>query len=325
MTETVLVSELEYAKGRDVFQAAAELRVQPAPVDELELAAAVLAAGARAVIVGVMPYLGPLYEALAEVAAGRGALIARFGVGHDSIDKRQAAARGITVTNTPGVLDQSVAEHTVWLMGCLAKNVARGDASLHAGQFQGMAGIELGGRTLGLVGCGPIGRRVARIAHHGLGMCVLAAGRRSAAEIGDVDGVDRYTNEVDQVFREADVVSLHVPATAETRHFVDRRRLGLMRPSALLVNTARGVLVDERALFDALAGDVIGGAALDVFETEPYVPVAPDKDLRQLSNVVLTPHIGSNTREANRRMAEASLHCALEFLAGRADGLPRVN
>jgi len=323
MTETVLVSELEYAKGRDVFQAAAELCVQPAPVEELELAAAVLAARARAVIVGVRPYLGPLYEALAEVAGGRGALIARFGVGHDSIDKRQAAARGITVTNTPGVLDQSVAEHALWLMGSLARHVAGGDAALRGGQFQGLPGIELTGRTLAVIGCGPIGRRVARIAQHGLGMHVLGVDR-VPVEVSAATGLDAYTNDADRAFAEADMVSVHLPATAETRHFVDRRRLELMKPSALLVNTARGALVDERALFDALAGGTIAGAALDVYETEPYVPAAPDKDLRRLANTVLTPHVGSNTREANRRMAEASLACASNFLAGRLEALPRI-
>jgi len=275
------------------------------------------------VIVGVMPYLGPLYEALAAVAGGRGALIARFGVGHDSIDKRQAAARGITVTNTPGVLDQSVAEHALWVMGSLARPVAGGDAALRGGQFQGLAGIELAGRTLAVIGCGPIGRRVARIGQQGLGMYVLGVDR-VPVEVGFATGLDAYTNDADRAFAEADVVSLHLPATAETRHFVDRRRLELMKPSALLVNTARGSLVDERALFDALAGDTIAGAALDVYETEPYVPAAPAKDLRRLPNTLLTPHVGSNTREANRRMAEASLRCAREFLAGRFDGLPRV-
>lgn len=333
--ETILVSELEFGKGRNVFQAAAGVAVQPAAADELELAAAVRAAQARAVIVGVMPYLGPLYEALAEVAGTRGALIARFGVGHDSVDKRQAAARGIVVTNTPGVLDQSVAEHALWLMGALARHVASAEASLRAGRFQGTPGIELSGKTLGLIGFGAIGRRVARIAHHGLGMRVSAADRRSPAdlerelkrpmaEIATEFGLIEYTDDCDRVFRAADVVSLHLPAMAETRHFIDGRRLGLMKPTALLVNTARGMIVDEAALYDALAGGMIAGAALDVYETEPYVPVAPGKDLRSLANTLLTPHIGSNTLEANRRMAESSLKCATDFLAGRLDQLPRV-
>jgi lactate dehydrogenase-like 2-hydroxyacid dehydrogenase len=282
-----------------------------------------------------MPYFGPLYEALAETAGERGALIARFGVGHDSIDKRQAAARGIVVTNTPGVLDQSVAEHAMWLMGSLARNVARGDANLREGRFQGTAGIELSGKTLGVIGFGAIGRRVARIAYHGLGMRVLAAERRPTAElerelkrpmseIAASFGLIGYSDDCDLVFREADVVSLHLPAMAETRHFVDRRRLGLMKPSALLVNTARGALVDEQAMFDALTAGTIAGAALDVYEAEPYVPADPDKDLRRLTNTLLTPHIGSNTLEANRRMAEASLACVCHFLAGRLEQLSRV-
>ena len=168
--ETILVTQLEYAKGEQIFRTASGLRVEAAPSEEQPLADAVLAARARAVIVGVHPYTGPLYKALAATAAGRGAIIARFGVGHDSVDKRLAADHGITVTNTPGVLDQSVAEHALWLMGNLARRVSQSEASLRSGRFQGAAGIELGGKTLGILGCGAIGRRVARIAHFGLGM-----------------------------------------------------------------------------------------------------------------------------------------------------------
>lgn len=335
MSETILVSQAEYVKGQAVFQAAAEPTVRPAPAEERELAAAVRAAGARAVIVGVAPYVGPLYEALAAVAGPRGAIIARFGVGHDSIDKRQAAARGIVVTNTPGVLDQSVAEHAVWLMGGLARNVARAENNLRAGRFQAEAGVELSGKVLGVVGFGAIGRRVARIAHHGLGMTVLAADRRPPEElerdlkqpmvqIAAEFGLVEYSQDCDRVFAGADVVSLHLPAVAETRHFVDRRRLGLMKRTALLVNTARGLVVDERALYEALSSGTIAGAALDVYQAEPYVPVDPEMDLRRLSNTLLTPHIGSNTLEANRRMAEASLRSAIDFLAGRTALLPRV-
>jgi lactate dehydrogenase-like 2-hydroxyacid dehydrogenase len=333
--ETILVAQLEYDKGRAVFEAAAGVSVRPAPEEELELAAAVRASRARAVIVGVAPYRGPLYAALAEVAAGRGALIARFGVGHDSVDKCQAAACGIVVTNTPGVLDQSVAEHAVWLMGGLARHVASAETNLRAGRFRGTAGIELGGKTLGVIGFGAIGRRVARIAHHGLGMRVSAADRRTTAELerelkrpmAEITaefGLTEYIADCDCVFGTADVVTLHVPAMAETRHFVDRRRLELMQPTALLVNTARGMIVDENALYDALTAGSIAGAALDVYETEPYVPADPAKDLRTLTNTLLTPHIGSNTLEANRRMAESSLKSAQEFLAGRLDQLPRV-
>ncbi|MHB8901201.1 MAG: NAD(P)-dependent oxidoreductase, partial [Thermoguttaceae bacterium] len=321
--------------GEDVFSAAAGVRVEPAGADEAALAAAVRAQGCRAVIVGVHPYRGQLYQSLASVAGEAGALIARFGVGHDSIDKALAAAHGIRVTNTPGVLDQSVAEHTLWLMGALARNVPASDARLRDDQFRGEAGIELGGKLLGIAGCGAIGRRVAAMAHFGLGMRVLAADCRPAEqlecelglpcpELFARWGVDDYTTDTDRVFREADVVSIHLPALPETRNYVNTHRLAQMGRGAMLVNTARGSIVDEAALFDALAAGRIAGAALDVYQQEPYVPADPARDLRQLDNIVLTPHIGSNTREANRRMAEASLANAVHFLAGRLDALTPV-
>lgn len=335
-SDTILVTEPEYRKGEDVFTAAADVQVAPVAADEVALAAAVRTHQCRAVIVGVHPYRQELYEALAEVAGEGPALIARFGVGHDSIDKQQAAARNIWVANTPGVLDQSVAEHTLWLMGALARHLASADTALRAGTFRGAPGIELGGKLLGILGCGPIGRRVAAIAHFGLGMRVLAVGRRSAerleqdlglprSEIMARWGLDDYTIDSDRVFHEADVVSIHLPALPETRNYVDAQRLAQMRPTALLINTARGSIVDEGALFDALAADRLAGAALDVYPQEPYVPVEPAKDLRRLANVVLTPHIGSNTREANDRMAAASLANVLHFLARRYDALTLVS
>jgi phosphoglycerate dehydrogenase-like enzyme len=130
---------------------------------------------------------------------------------------------------------------------------------------------------------------------------------------------------IERILGQADVVSLHLPATPQTRRLLDAGWLRQMKAGALLINTARGAVLDEAALFDALEERRLGGAALDVFEQEPYRPVAPDKDLRTLENVVLTPHIGSNTREANQRMAVASLQNVRHFLAGRQERLTRVD
>jgi lactate dehydrogenase-like 2-hydroxyacid dehydrogenase len=176
---------------------------------------------------------------------------------------------------------------------------------------------------------------VAQIAHFGLGMRVVAAESRRGedleraegqpiAELLDAWGIEEITSDVDRVLGEADVVSIHLPANEQTRQFVDARRLAALRPDALLVNTARGSVLDEAALYDALASGRLGGAGLDVFETEPYRPAAEGKDLRTLANVVLTPHIGSNTRQANRRMAESCLANVLHFFAGRHEQLTRV-
>jgi lactate dehydrogenase-like 2-hydroxyacid dehydrogenase len=336
MAKCVLVTEAEYEKGRTVFADVQDVELVRIGAGEQLLADAILACGVRAVIIGHNRYVGPLYAALGRTGADSGALLARFGVGHDGLDKAQARAHGIAVTNTPGTLDASVAEHVFWLLGCLIKQVARLDAQFRAGQFTGHTGLELCGRTLGLLGFGGIARRVARIANFGLGMRVLACGRRTGDELArderrpigellDQLGVAQYTTDADTVFRESDVVSIHLPAQADTLGFVDARRLALLKPAAWLINTSRGSVADEAALYDALRSGRFAGAGLDVFHTEPYVPVSPEKDLRQLDNVVLSPHVGSNTHAANRRMAEASLANVRAFFAGRLDELTRVD
>lgn len=321
-TETILVAELEFRKAEEVFRAAKDVRCEPAPADETAMTAAVISHGARAVIVGVAPYRGPLYEALGRK---NGAIIARFGVGHDSIDKTLARQHGIVVTNTPGVLDISVAEHSIWLMGCLARKIVRLETRFRKGEFVGEVGMELHGKTLGILGFGGIGRSVASIAHFGFGMKVIACSRNKPAEPPARFGVERFTTDAEELFRAADIVSVHLPANANTQRFVNAARLAWLKPGAMLINTARGALLDEEALYDALASGRLAGAALDVFEREPYVPARPDKDLRTLENVVLTPHVGSNTREANRRMAESSLENVRCFLAGKLDRLTRVD
>lgn len=320
--ETVLVTEMEFRKAEQMFRAANDVRCEPVAPDENALAAAVADRGARAVIVGVAPYGGPLYAALGRQ---KSALIARFGVGHDSINKPLARQHGIIVTNTPGVLDVSVAEHAMWLMGCLARKVSRLEAKLRAGGFAGEVGIELRGKTLGILGFGAIGRRVAAIAHFGFGMKVVACDQVTPAEPLASLGVERFTTEAEEMFRESDFVSVHLPVLPATQRFINATRLAWLKPSAMLINTARGAVLDEEALYDALAAGRLAGAGLDVFEKEPYQPVRPEKDLRRMENVVLTPHIGSNTREANQRMAEACLANVRHFLAGQLDRLTRVN
>lgn len=336
MAEVILVTEKEYQKAEAVFQAVDDLQTEAVSGGEQQLAEAVVRRTARAVIVGVERYDGPLYEALGVAAAGQGAIIARFGVGHDGIDKPRARQHGIVVTNTPGVLDISVAEHTIWLIGALARRVCRLESLFRAGEFASQSGMEVHGKTLGVVGFGAIGRRVAAMAHFGFGMRVAVADCLTAAdlekreqrpldEILAAGGLSLYTDQLETVLRQADFVTLHVSATAQTKHLIDARRLGMMKPGAALINTSRGSVVDEAALYDALDGGHLGGAALDVFETEPYRPVAPEKDLRTLDCVVLTPHVGSNTVEANCRMARACLANIAQFHAGKLDDLTRVD
>jgi lactate dehydrogenase-like 2-hydroxyacid dehydrogenase len=332
MLETVVVTEKEFLKAENIFRGFTSLRVISAPGSESQLAEVVAGERARAVIVGVERYVGPLYEAL---GATGGALIARFGVGHDSVDKVLAREKGILVCNTPGALDLSVAEHVMWLLGSLARGVTAAEASMRKGGFEGRVGREVHGKRLGILGFGNIGRKVAMMAHFGLGMEVWAAGTKTVEELQQFEqrtlvdlqqtcGIGLYTNQVEKVLRECDYISVHLPAIPATRHFINAARLALMKPAACLINTARGWVVDEVALHDALTARQIAGAALDVFENEPYRPVAPEKDLRTLSNIVLTPHIGSNTQEANQRMAEACLANVSHFFAGRIDQITQV-
>jgi len=306
---TVLVTEHEYRKAEATFSAATAVRCLPAPPDEAELARAIRDAGAAAVIVGARVYSGPLYDALPS-----GGVIARFGVGHDGIDKARATTAGLLCTNTPGVLNRSVAEHTMLLIAAAARAIVPMSAGMARQTWQPVTGTELEGKTLAIVGCGGIGREVARIAHVGYGMRVVGCSRPEAPPPAPPH-FTTMTNDFATAARDADYVSLHMSATHDNVRWLDAARLASLREHSWLINTARGSLVDEAALFTALVQGGLAGAALDVFVREPYEPADGSGDLRSLPNVILTPHVGSNTVEANGRMAERALRNIA--LAGR--------
>ena len=316
----VLVTQPEYRKGEECFASAAAMECRPVPDDELPLAAAIRDSQARYVIVGNRQYSGPLYEALQP-----GALIARFGVGHDGIDKAKATGAGLLCTNTPGVLDQSVAEHTMLLVAAAARRLTPALASMASGSWTSSSGRDLHGKTIAIVGCGGIGRAVARIAALGYGMRVIGCTRPDAPAPATLEHFGCVTNDFAAAVREADFVSLHMPARPDTQRFINRERLAQMNSQAWLINTARGAVVDEAALFESLAAGRIAGAALDVFTREPYVPIDGAGDFRTLSNVILTPHVGSNTIESNRRMAERALQNVRFAHAGEFDRMDLLN
>jgi phosphoglycerate dehydrogenase-like enzyme len=299
---TVLVTETEFRRAPQVFESAAGLRCLAVPGDEAVLARAIVEHSARYVVVGSVKYQGALYDTLP-----RGGVIARFGVGHDAIDKTKATAAGLLCTNTPGVLDESVAELAVLLMLAGARRLSALTGEMREGTWAlGPAGIELHGKTLAVIGSGRIGQTVARIASHGFGMRVIGC-RRRAAVGGETGNCDEVTTDFAVAVRDADFVSLHINAEPANLRFVNRERLAMIPARAWLINTARGAVVDEDALYEALAGGRLAGAALDVFAREPYVPADPARDLRTLPNVVLAPHVGSHTTEANRGMASRAL------------------
>lgn len=240
-------------------------------------------------------------------AADRLRAVSRHGVGVDAIDLAAASARGVIVTNTPGTNAVAVAELAIGLMFALARDLPRATASAKARRFERTTGWELAGRTLGLIGYGAIGREVARRADV-LGMRVLA--HDPYASDGFAPAV---ASELEPLLRASDVVSLHAALTPDTRRLLNADRLALMPPHAVLVNTARGDLVDEEALHDALRYGRLAGAALDAFAHEP----PSDSPLLDLDVVIATPHLGAATRESIERTALLAARNLADVLHGR--------
>jgi glyoxylate reductase len=243
-------------------------------------------------------------------------IVANVAVGYNNIDVRYAAARGVIVTNTPDVLTAAMADFTWALILAITRRLAEGDRLVRAGGWKGwgfdfMLGSELRGKQLGLVGLGRIARAVAEKAP-AFGMSVAYTTRR------DTTLPDAQVLSLDRLLNTSDVVSIHVPLSAETRHLIDRRALARMKRSAYLVNTSRGPVLDEEALAWALQQRLLAGAALDVYEHEPVV----HPDLLSLENVLLVPHLGSGTIETRTAMAQLAVDNVVAVLSGRAPVTP---
>lgn len=243
-------------------------------------------------------------------------VVANVAVGFDNIDVAAATRRGILVTNTPGVLDETTADLAFALLLSAARRVVEGDRLVRRGEFREwginlLVGEEVCGRTLGLCGCGRIGQAVARRAT-GFSMRLLYTARHPLAA-GTEERYGLAYVDKDTLLRESDFVSLHLPLAPETRHYISGRELQLMKPEAYLINTARGAVVEERALVEALEQRRIAGAALDVYEREPSL----HPGLRGLENVVLTPHIGSASRRTRTRMALMAAENLVAVLSGK--------
>jgi glyoxylate reductase len=249
-------------------------------------------------------------------AAPRLRVVSNVAVGYDNVDVAAATRRGVVVTNTPDVLTETTADLAWALLLAAARRVAEADRFTRAGRWKAwglelLLGQDVYGRTLGVVGMGRIGRAVARRAG-GFRMRVLYTSRTRCEEVERELGAEWRA--LDDLLAEADFVTLHTPLTQETRHLIGRERLRRMKPTAVLVNTARGAVVDEQALVEALRERWIWAAGLDVFEQEP---LPPDSPLLSLDNVVLAPHIGSASFTTRARMAEMAAENCLAVLSGR--------
>lgn len=244
-------------------------------------------------------------------------IIANYAVGFDNVDVKAAAERGIMVTNTPGVLTDTVAEHTFALMLAIAHRIAEADRFTRAGKYEGWApmlllGSDLSRKTIGIVGLGRIGSRVAHHAVKGFDAKVIYHDIKKNEDFEREFGAE-YREKLEDLLKEADFVSLHVPLLESTRHLINTERLAMMKPTAYLINTSRGAVIDEAALVAALKSRTIRGAALDVYENEPQFA----SGLAELENVILTPHIASATEETRQAMSELAAQNIVEALEGR--------
>ncbi|WP_170352144.1 MULTISPECIES: 2-hydroxyacid dehydrogenase [Ruegeria] len=256
-------------------------------------------------------------EAL-DVPGAQTKIIANYGVGYSHICEPSARELGMTVTNTPDVLSECTADLAMTLLLMVARRAGEGERELRSGKWTGwrpthLVGTKVSGKTLGIIGYGRIGQEMARRAHHGFGMNVLVYNRSEVAAdvLGQCDATQVDT--IDDLLPQCDFVSLHCPGGSANRHLINSRRLSLMKPDAFLINTARGEVIDEWALIQALMFDMIGGAALDVFDGEPRI----SPDLLQCDNLVMLPHLGSATREAREAMGFRVLDNLSDFFQGR--------
>lgn len=329
----VLITETDEQEGRYLAEALGEearsalipgtlSEVGPELMGEVEVLVPFIHSAVRAEEMDAMPNLK---------------FVATRSTGYDHVDVAAAKERGVPVANVPAYGENTVAEHTFALILALSRKVHQAYVRTQRGDYtlEGLRGFDLYGKTLGVVGAGAIGLHAIRIAK-GFGMNVLAFDVRRNQLLADVLGF-RYV-ELDELFAESDIVSLHAPATPATRHMIDRDSLSKMKRGALLINTARGSLVDTEALVWALDAGVLAGAGLDALEGEEFLqhedellsqPGAEEKlkmivrnnILQRRADVVITPHIAFNSDEALRRILDVTAHNVRSFLAGRPQNL----
>lgn len=288
--------------------------VEDEPLTPRQLSERLRQSGARA----LMSSLTDEVDGAVMDAAPQLQIVANVAVGYNNIDVEAASERGIVVTNTPDVLTETTADLAFALLLAAARRLSEADPYMRDGRykrwqlFQPHLGLDVYGKTLGIVGMGRIGAAVARRGALGFNMRVLYNGRSDHRQADDEWGAQRV--DLQTLLRESDFVSLHVPLTAETRHLIARRELEMMKPTAILINTARGPVVNEGDLVQALQEGLIAGAGLDVFEDEPQMK--PGLAALQ-EHVVLTPHIGSATTETRLRMSMTAAENISALLQGK--------
>lgn len=245
-------------------------------------------------------------------------ILANYGVGYTHIDVELAKDHGIAITNTPDVLSECTADLAMTLMLMVARRAGEGEREVRAGAWAGwrpthLVGTKVSGKTLGIIGFGRIGQEMARRAHHGFGMKIVVQNRSRVAPETLAQFNAQQVDTIEDLLPQCDFVSLHCPGGSANRHMINAARLDLMKENAYLINTARGEVVDELALAQALMFETIGGAALDVYDGEPLI----NETLAHSDRLVMLPHLGSATREAREAMGFRVLENLADFFEGR--------
>lgn len=259
--------------------------------------------GVDAIVAGLEPYTPEVLAAAPSTLKA----ICRFGVGYDTVDLASAKAQGIAVTNTPGTNSDAVADLAIGMMIAIARHIPQGDKSVRDGTWKRYTGLSMEGKKLGILGLGAIGKAVVKRAT-GFSMDIYAYDPYFNEEFAAQYGVKAAT--IDEIFSQCDYITLHLPVLPDTVNIVNREALAKMKPTAYLINAARGPLVNETDLYEALKEQKIMGAALDVYSEEPL----KDSPLFQLDNIVVLPHIGGNTKEAAVAMGQLAIDNALDII-----------
>ncbi len=263
--------------------------------------------------VGVISFLTDKIDAEVMEACPNIKIFSNFAVGYDNLNIEEAKKRSIFLTNTPGTSAMAVAEHTVALMLALTTRLVEGDEYMRRGKYKGwdpniFIGTDLHDKTIGLIGAGQIGTEVAKMLRYGFGANIIYSDIKRNTDLENIDGIVR--RETADVIKESDIVSLHVPLLPSTHHLINMEVLKTMKPTAFLINTSRGPVVDEKALIEALEKDIIRGAGLDVYEFEPKL----SKGLTKLPDVIITPHIASSRQSARDMMAVIASKNIVSFI-----------
>jgi len=261
---------------------------------------------------GVISFLTDNLDSEVFNACPTAKVFANYSVGFNNVDLEEAKRRGVEVTNTPGTSETAVAEHTIALIFSLTKRIVEADEFMRRGKYKGwdpdlFIGTDLNGKTIGIIGGGRIGTKVAKMLHNGFNVNILYSDITPNKELEESFKVIR--KETADIIKEADIITLHVPLNESTKHLINKDNLKQMKKTAILINTSRGPVVDEKALVKALKEKQISGAALDVFEFEPKLT----KGLTKLDNVVLTPHTASASKTARDMMSLVAAQNIISF------------